>query len=120
MNENQQFQQLPIYYQSVGKILNDQFAHNLELLTEDGSLHNYVAYLMSDMNSISVKVGRYAGSDRIDLEENNEYGYESLVKSAKQVLDKLNLENRTLTRITPKEREEKRLWNPIALREAVN
>ena len=107
-----------IYYQSVGKILNDQFARNLELVTEDGS-YNYVAYLMSDMNSISVKVGRYAGSDRIDLEENNEYGFESLVKSAKQVLNKLNLENRTLTRITPKEREEKRLWNPIALREAV-
>lgn len=29
------------------------------------------------------------------------------------------MENKTLARITPKEREEKRLWNSVALREAV-
>ena len=40
-------------------------------------------------------------------------------KSTKQVLDKINLENKTLAKITPKEREEKRLWSPVALREAV-
>ncbi len=37
----------------------------------------------------------------------------------KQVLDKLNLENRTLTKITERERIETRLWNPIAMREAI-
>lgn len=112
------FQQLHIYYQSVDKILNEQFARNLELTTEDGK-YNYVAYLMNDVNSISIKVARYKGLNRVDLTESNEYGYESLVKATKQVLDKLNLENRTLTKITAKEREEKRLWNAIALREAV-
>lgn len=35
------------------------------------------------------------------------------------MLDKLELENRTATRITSKERIETRLWNAIALREAV-
>lgn len=40
------------------------------------------------------------------------------MKATKQVLDKLELENKTLTRITPKERENKRLWNQVALREA--
>ena len=50
---------------------------------------------------------------------NNEYGYCSLIKATKQVLDKIELENKTLTKIASKEREEKRLWNPIALREAI-
>ena len=113
-----QFQQLHIYYQSIGKTLNEQFARNLELVTEEES-YNYVAYLMNDINNISVKVARYQGLNRVDLSESNEYGYESLVKATHQVLDKLNLENRTLTKITSKERKEQRLWNAIALREAV-
>lgn len=112
------FQQLHIYYQGIGKVLNDQFAKNLELLTEDHS-YNYVAYLLNDVNTISVKVARYNGMDRVDLSESNEYGYESIIKATQQVLDKLNLENKTLTKITAKERQEKRLWNEIALREAV-
>ncbi|MGY0040483.1 ATP-binding protein [Pedobacter sp. NJ-S-72] len=37
----------------------------------------------------------------------------------KQVLDKIDLENKTITLITAKERKETRFWNPIALREAV-
>ena len=68
------------------------------------------------MNGISVKVAKYSGTNQVDLIENEEYGYESLIKATKQVLDKLNLENRTLTKITPKEREERKLWNSIALR----
>jgi len=39
-----QFQQLHIYYQSTGKALNEQFARNLELVTEEGN-YNYVAYI---------------------------------------------------------------------------
>lgn len=113
-----QFQQLHIYYQSIGKALNEQFARNLELVTEEGN-YNYVAYLMNDINNISVKVARYEGLNRVELAESNEYGYESLIKATHQVLDKLNLENRTLTKITPKQRKKQRLWNAIALRESV-
>ena len=51
--------------------------------------------------------------------ESNEYGYGSLVKAAKKVLNEIDLEDRTLTRITSKARKENRLWNPIALREAI-
>ena len=112
------FQQLQIYYQSMGKTLNEQFAKNLELLNEDGD-YNYVAYLMNDINNISVRVARYAGTDQVDLVQNEEYGHESLIKATQQVLDKLNLENRTFTKITYKQRIEQRLWNPVALREAV-
>ena len=110
--------QLQIYYQSMGKTLNEQFARNLELLNDDGD-YNYVAYLMNDINNISVRVARYAGTNQVDLVQNEEYGHESLIKATQQVLDKLNLENRTFTKITYKQRLERRLWNPVALREAV-
>ena len=112
------FQQLQIYYQSMGKPLNEQFPRNLELLNDDGD-YNYVAYLMNDINNISVRVARYAGTNQVDLVQNEEYGHESLIKATQQVLDKLNLENRTFTKITYKQRLERRLWNPVALREAV-
>ena len=117
-NQNLTFEQLKIYYESSVKMLNQQFAPNLELLTEEG-LYNYVAYLLADTNGISVKVAKYDGLDRVDLIENNEYGYCSLIKATKQVLDKIGVENKTLAKITPKERKETRLWNPVALREAV-
>lgn len=112
------FEQLHIYYQGKGKTLNEQFARNLELLNDDGD-YNYVAYLMNDENSTSVKVARYDGLNKVNLIESNEYGYECLIKATNQVLEKLNLENRTRTKITASQREEKRLWNPVALREAV-
>jgi predicted HTH transcriptional regulator len=117
-NQNLTFEQLRIYYEGVNKTLNQQFASNLELLTEEGK-YNYVAYLLADINGMSIKLAKYDGLDRVDLMENNEYGYCSLVKATKQVLDKIEIENKTLAKITPKEREEKRLWNPVALREAI-
>ena len=112
------FAQLKIYYEETGYKLTDKFATNLELLTETG-IFNYVAYLMADNNGNSIKVAKYAGIDRVDLVESNEYGYCSLIKASKQVLDKLDLENRTATKITSKERQDTRLWNSIAIREAV-
>lgn len=112
------FEQLKIYYEEKGLKLNSKFASNLELLTEDGE-YNYVAYLMADENGTSIKVAKYAGKDKIDLIENNEYGYCSLVKATKRVLEKLEVENRTAALITSTTRKEKPLWDRVALREAV-
>lgn len=112
------FEQLHIYYQEKGKSLNNQFATNLELVTEN-DVWNYAGYLLSDVNNISIKVAKYSGANRVNLIETNEYGYTSLIKACKQVLDKLDVENKTLATITAKTRQEKRLWNAKALREAV-
>ncbi len=111
------FELLRIYYQERGIALNDRFATNLEL--KFGNDFNYVGYLMADVNSVSIKVAKYSSQDRVALVESNEYGMVSLVKAAKQVLDKINIENRTVTRITPRVRDEQRLWHDIALREAI-
>ncbi|MDH5398650.1 MAG: ATP-binding protein, partial [Cyclobacteriaceae bacterium] len=112
------FEQLRIYYEEKKKPLNKQFKKNLELLTED-SLLNYAAYLLADENNLSVKIAKYNGKNRVDLIENNEYGYCSLLKATKSILDKIDLENHTATTITHRERKEQRLWNAIALREAI-
>lgn len=112
------FEQLKIFYEATGSKLNVRFARNLELLNEEG-FFNYVAYLLADNNGTSIKVAKYKGINRVNLIENNEYGYCSLIKAAKQVLDKLELENKTLTHITSRERENQRLWDAMALREAV-
>lgn len=112
------FEQLKIYFQEQGLTLNEHFAATLEFLTEDGT-YNYVAYLMADNNSTSIKVARYSGLDRSDLIESPELGHCSLVKSAKQILDMFDLKNTVITEITGKERKQSRAWDPIALREAV-
>ena len=112
------FEQLRIYYDSADKTLNSQFQKTLELINEDGKL-NYVAYLLADNNNISVKVARYRAEDRVDLIQSEEFGFCSLIKATKQVLDKIEVENKTFTKITPKERIERKQWNTLALREAV-
>jgi predicted HTH transcriptional regulator len=117
-NQTLSFEQLKIYYSETPLKLNARFAHNLELLTEDGA-YNYAAYLLSDVNGLSIKIAKYAGLDRVNLIENEEYGYCSLVKATKAVLEKLKVENKTFARITPNLREERKLLNPVALREAV-
>lgn len=117
-NQDLHFEQLKIYYQERDLPLNEQFARNLELLTAEGDF-NYAAYLLADNNGISVKVAKYAGLDRVDLIENEEYGYCCLIKATKAVLEKLKVENKTLATITDSTRHETKLLNPIALREAV-
>lgn len=112
------FGQLKIYYEAMGLDLTSKFANNLELLTEVKKF-NYVAYLMADSNGTSIKVAKYSSTDRVDLIETNEYGYCSLVKATKAVLEKLEIENRTASKITSKERLNSRLWNAVAIREAI-
>ena len=112
------FIQLKIYYQECKKTLNNQFAKTLELLLPDGG-YNYNAYLLADENGVSIKVARYSGTDKYDLIESEEFGYCSLIKAVKSVLMRLQVENITRTQITPAERIERSLVEPIALREAV-
>lgn len=103
------FAQLRIYYEEAGLSLNDKFAANLELLTEDGD-YNYAAYLLADENGNSTQVAKYAGNDRVDLIDSKEYGYCCLVKICKRVMERLeDVENRVRTQITPRERIEKPL-----------
>lgn len=116
--QNLTFRQLKIYYESKKLDLNNYFEHTLDLLTNDGK-YNYVAFLFSDENNVSIKVAKYSGTDRMDFISNNEYGYCSLLKATDLVLDKLNTENYVFTRKTEKFREDIPMWDALAVREAV-
>ena len=95
-----------------------RFADSLELYTPDRE-YNYVAYLLADENAVSIKVAKYAGTDKVELTENEEYGYCSLVKAAYKVLDKMTIENTTKAKITSGKRLESNLVEAIPLREAI-
>lgn len=118
LRQNLTFVQLKIYYQERGLELNNRFAQSLELLTPDGK-YNYIAYLLADENGVSIKVAKYAGVDKVDLNENEEYGYCSLIKATNQVLEKMKVENVTKAKVTSTKRIEKNLIEPVPLREAL-
>ena len=112
------FAQLRIYYAEKGMQLNDNFLRSLDLLTDDGKL-NYVAYLLADENGNSMKLSKYAGTDRYELISNNEYGYCCLLTATQKVLDKLDVENKVSSVITPTRRIDTPQWDRLAIREAV-
>jgi len=85
------FEQLKTYYLQSPWTWPDQFATQLELLTEDGR-YNYAAYLLSDHNGLSLQVAKYSGSDRLHLQESQEHGYASIVQASKTVLTQLQHE----------------------------
>ncbi|MDR1997783.1 MAG: putative DNA binding domain-containing protein [Candidatus Margulisbacteria bacterium] len=113
------FEQLRIYYEEKGKKLQRHFASTLDFLNSDGK-YNYAAFLFADNNNISVRVAKYWGRDKVKLRELKEYGECSLLKAVHAVLDKFEIENITQARIIGLgPREEKRIVNNTALREAV-
>jgi predicted HTH transcriptional regulator len=115
----QTFELLEVYYRERGKRLNSKtFKKTLDLVTKKGE-DNYVSYLLADENGVSIKVAKYAGTTKVDLIENDEYGYCSLVKAVKSVLHRFEIENKTYAKITSQERLEKRMVDETALREAI-
>lgn len=117
-NQHLTFSQLKIYYQEQDFEINEYFLDNLGFYTEDGKF-NYTAFLMSDHNSISMKVAKFSGTEKVDLISNDEYGYCCLIKATKNILERLNIENVTSTKIQYGPRDDKRLVDEKALREAV-
>ena len=116
--QNLTFSQLKIFYEEKGYPINENFLHQLGLYTEDNRF-NYVAYLLADNNDVSIKVAKYNGSDSYDLTESEEFGYCSLIKATKNVINKMEFENKTFTKITSSERKEIKMVDSIALREAI-
>lgn len=112
------FQQLRIYYEERNIEPTEHFLENLDLRQSSGE-YNYAAYLFADENGVSIKVAAYAGTDKVDLLETREYGNRCLITATQRILDRLDSENRTFTKITAKNRLEKERVNSIALREAL-
>lgn len=112
------FSQLKIYYEEKGFRINNNFLKQLDLYTEDGRF-NYNAYLLADNNSISIRFGKYDGNNSVDLIENEDFGNCCIIKATKNILNKLEVENKTFTKIEYPERKEIKMYDYIAVREAV-
>ena len=112
------FNQLKIYYEEHGLKLNDNFLQNLDLLTSEGK-YNYNAFLLADENNVSIKLVKYLGTNKMDLVENQEYGYRCLITATQKILDRLDTENTVYAKIEYKGRKEVEMIDKAALKEAV-
>lgn len=112
------FSQLKIYYEEKGFNINKNFLRQLDLYTDDGK-YNYNAYLLADNNTISIRFGKYEGNSAVNLIENENFGNCSIVKATKNILNKIEIENRIFTKIEYPERKEIKMYDFVAVREAV-
>ena len=117
-NQKLTFEQLKIYYQEKHYKINDNFLKQLELFTEDGK-YNYVAYLLSDNNTISMQFAKYEDNTVKNIIENEDFGNCSIIKATKSILNKFEVENRIYTKITYPERQEIKMFDYDSVREAV-
>ena len=116
--QNLTFSQLKIYYEEKDFNINNNFLKQLDLYTDDGK-YNYNAYLLADNNTVSIKFGKYAGTNAVDLIENEDFGNCSLIKATKNILNKIEIENKIFTKIEYPERKEIKMYDFAAVREAV-
>lgn len=113
-----QFSQLFSLYASNGLTLNaDTFKSNLNLLTSNQKL-NYMAYLLSDSNDISIKVVTFKGKNKNEIIKRNEYGFKCLLIAMNQVLDYVEAINDTNVVVISHQREEQQKFNFSCFREA--
>jgi predicted HTH transcriptional regulator len=110
------FEQLKSYYQTAKKTLGENFTTALNLLTSGGK-YNYIGYVLSDVNSVSLKYIKYGGNDRNTVLEEIEFGFSSLIKATKELLIKFDAENVDTQETSPS--KDTKPWHPEALHQAV-
>lgn len=117
-NQDLEFKTLKIYYQENGYEINDNFLKKLDLYNDNNEF-NYIAYLLSDNNNISVQFAKYEGEDVYNLIENEDFGFCSLIKMTDNILNKLMLENKTFTKIDGPTRKEITMYDYNAVKELI-
>lgn len=113
-----EFKTLKIYYQENGYEINDKFLKKLDLY-DDNNEFNYIAYLLSDNNNISVQFAKYEGNDVYNLIENEDFGFCSLIKITDNILNKIMVENKTYTKIETPTRKEIKMYDYKAVKELI-
>ena len=116
--QNLTFNYLKDKYREKGFDIEDNFLVQLELYTENKEF-NYLAYLLSDQNTLQFQYARYSGDDVFDLAAHRDFNNQSILKTTVDILDFIQNRNTTFSRITSKGREDRDKFNPIAMRELV-
>ena len=117
-NQELTFDQLKMLYVGNGLTLRENtFKQNLNLLTRDGA-YNLMAAILADVNSYSIKVAVFRGTDKTELVKRNEYGYKCMLVAVKQVLDYMEALNDTVVDVGGSLRKESKLFDFSCFREA--
>lgn len=117
-NQELSFEQLKTLYAGNNLTLRENtFKQNLNLLTREGT-YNLMAGILADVNSYSIKVAVFRGTDKTDLIKRNEYGYKCMLVAVKQVLDYMEALNDTVVDLGGSLRRESRLFDFPCFREA--
>ena len=112
------FDYLKDHYKEKGYGIDDPFLIQLGLFTKDKEF-NYLAYLLSDQNSLKLQYARYESDDVFDLVEHREFGNQSIVKTTSDILDFFQNRNTTFSQITSTGRMDRSKFNAIAMRELI-
>lgn len=117
-NQELTFEQLKMLYAGNDLTLREStFEQNLNLFTRDGT-YNLMASILADVNSYSIKVAVFRGTDKTDLVKRNEYGYKCMLVAVKQVLDYMEALNDTIVDVGGSLRKESKLFDFPCFREA--
>ncbi len=116
--KNLTFTQLKIYYEEIGYEFNSNTYNQLNFKMENGEF-NYLAYLLSDQNSLVINVGKFKGKDVADLVELKSYSNQSLIKTTHEIVEYIESQNKTFTKIESPKRIEEKLFDSVAMREAL-
>lgn len=79
---------------------------------------NYMAFLLSDQNNISIKVTTFGGIDKTHMRERKEFGRQCLLQSVIDVLSYMSIKNSTKVDLSKGPRIETSLFDMESFREA--
>ncbi len=83
LNQNLTFRELKQMFINSGLTINEQnFNENMHFVVH--GKFNMLANLLADQNDISIKVVRFAGTDKLNMVSRNEYGFKCLLIAMKQ------------------------------------
>lgn len=117
-NQELTFNQLKNLYNNKGININEkQFEKNLGLYNKDNK-YNLMAELLSDNNSISIKVVTFKGKDKTEIVRRNEYGFKCLLPAMDTVLNYVESLNETKVTLTHHQRIEEQLFDFSCFKEA--
>lgn len=87
-------------------------------MVDDHGMFNLTAYLVSDQNCIPMQVVRFNGTDRTAVSSRTDFGGQSLVASARAILEHVSSYMLTKVDLSGGERTERNLFDFDAFREA--
>ena len=87
-------------------------------MVDEHDMFNLTAYLVSDQNSIPMQVVRFNGTDRTAVSSRTDFGGQSLIASARAILEHVSSYMLTTVDLSSEERTESNLFDFDAFREA--